>query len=54
MGSGDAGGRSLERNSLALTVSAAVTGVLGLVYWALLGRLYPAREIGGNRRGLAS
>ncbi|MFF0817426.1 lipopolysaccharide biosynthesis protein [Rhodococcus sp. NPDC003318] len=39
-------GKSLERNSLALTVSAAVTGVLGLFYWAVLGRVYPAREVG--------
>lgn len=39
-------GKSLERNSLALTLSAGVTGVLGLVYWAVLGRVYPAREVG--------
>ena len=39
-------GHSLERNSLALTVSALLTGVVGLVYWAILGRLYPAREVG--------
>lgn len=53
-GSGPAGvgaeraitGKSLERNSLALTISAAATGILGLGYWALLGRLYPAREVG--------
>ncbi len=38
--------KSLERNSLALTVSAGLTGVLGLGYWALLGRHYPAREVG--------
>ncbi|MFD1811397.1 lipopolysaccharide biosynthesis protein [Rhodococcus gannanensis] len=38
--------KSLERNSLALTVSAALTGILGLGYWALLGRHYPAREVG--------
>lgn len=37
---------SLERNSLALTVSALLTGILGLLYWAVLGRLYPAREVG--------
>ena len=36
----------LGRNSLALAISAAVTGVLGLVYWALIGRMYPAREVG--------
>ncbi|MGW6692156.1 lipopolysaccharide biosynthesis protein [Rhodococcus sp. NPDC054953] len=39
-------GKSLERNSLALTVSAALTGGLGLAYWAVLGRLYPASEVG--------
>lgn len=38
--------KSLERNSLALTVSAGLTGILGLGYWALLGRHYPAREVG--------
>ncbi|MGW0172649.1 lipopolysaccharide biosynthesis protein [Rhodococcus sp. NPDC003322] len=43
---GGVGAKSLERNSLALTVSAALTGVLGLAYWAVLGRLYPAREVG--------
>lgn len=36
----------LGRNSLALAISAAVTGLLGLVYWALIGRMYPAREVG--------
>ena len=39
-------GPGLEQNSLALAVSALVTGVLGLVYWALIGRVYPAREVG--------
>lgn len=38
--------KSLERNSLALTVSALLTGVVGLVYWAVLGRLYPPRAVG--------
>lgn len=36
----------LGRNSLALAVSALITGVLGLIYWALIGRTYPAREVG--------
>jgi O-antigen/teichoic acid export membrane protein len=39
-------GPGLERNSLALAISALVTGALGLVYWALIGRVYPAREVG--------
>ncbi|MCB8912796.1 lipopolysaccharide biosynthesis protein [Rhodococcus rhodochrous] len=39
-------GRSLERNSMALAVSALVTGVVGLAYWAIVGRLYPAVEVG--------
>lgn len=39
-------GRSLERNSMALAVSALVTGVVGLGYWAVLGRLYPPAEVG--------
>ncbi|MGG7102471.1 lipopolysaccharide biosynthesis protein [Rhodococcus sp. 24CO] len=45
-GGSSTNGHSLERNSLALTVSALLTGVVGLVYWAILGRLYPAREVG--------
>ncbi|UYP19953.1 lipopolysaccharide biosynthesis protein [Rhodococcus sp. Z13] len=39
-------GRSLEHNSMALAVSALVTGVVGLAYWAIVGRLYPASEVG--------
>ncbi|MFM9376062.1 polysaccharide biosynthesis protein [Gordonia sp. VNK21] len=37
---------AIARNSLALAVSAAGTAVLGLVYWVVMGRLYPAAEVG--------
>ncbi|MFT4086698.1 MAG: oligosaccharide flippase family protein [Gordonia sp. (in: high G+C Gram-positive bacteria)] len=37
---------ALGRNSLALTVSAAATAGLGLVYWIVVGRLYPPTEVG--------
>lgn len=36
----------LARGSLALTVSAAATASIGLVYWIVVGRLYPASEVG--------
>lgn len=39
-------GRSLERNSLALTLSALVTGGIGLIYWVALAKVYPASEVG--------
>ncbi|WLP90943.1 oligosaccharide flippase family protein [Gordonia sp. NB41Y] len=37
---------SLARSSLALAVSGLLTAAMGLVYWVLAGRLYPAREVG--------
>ncbi|QNG21184.1 oligosaccharide flippase family protein [Rhodococcus triatomae] len=39
-------GRSLGRNSLALTLSALVTGGVGLVYWVAVAKVYPAAEVG--------
>ncbi|MGC0363551.1 O-antigen/teichoic acid export membrane protein [Rhodococcus sp. 27YEA15] len=39
-------GRSLERNTLALAVSALITGMIGMLYWAVIARWYPAREVG--------
>ncbi|MEE3850386.1 oligosaccharide flippase family protein [Gordonia sp. LSe1-13] len=36
----------IERNSLALAVSGVVTAGVGLVYWIVMGRLYPATEVG--------
>ena len=36
----------LERDSAALAVSAAGTAALGLIYWVVVGRLYPAAEVG--------
>ncbi|MFT3662310.1 MAG: lipopolysaccharide biosynthesis protein [Gordonia sp. (in: high G+C Gram-positive bacteria)] len=36
----------IGRNSLALTVSAALTAGLGLIYWIVMGRLYPPSEVG--------
>lgn len=36
----------LGRSSLALTASAMVTGVVGLGYWIVMGRLYPAADVG--------
>lgn len=36
----------IERNSLALAVSGVVTAGVGLVYWIVMGRLYPTAEVG--------
>ena len=36
----------MERSSGALAASAAITGVLGLAYWAGIARAYPAGEVG--------
>jgi O-antigen/teichoic acid export membrane protein len=38
--------KNLMANFLAVLVSGAVTGVLGLVFWAAIGRLYPATTVG--------
>ena len=39
---------SLMRNGLALVLSAALTSILGLGYWILAARLYPAEVLGLN------
>ena len=36
----------LSRNGYALIANSAATGVLGLVYWLLMARLYPAADVG--------
>ncbi|MCV7215644.1 lipopolysaccharide biosynthesis protein [Mycobacterium crocinum] len=41
-----AAGRNMTVNSLALIASSLLTGVLGLVFWGVAGRLYPATEVG--------
>jgi O-antigen/teichoic acid export membrane protein len=38
--------KNLMTNFLAVLVSGAVTGVLGLIFWAAIGRLYPAATVG--------
>ncbi|WP_200936645.1 lipopolysaccharide biosynthesis protein [Rhodococcus sp. Leaf278] len=38
--------RNLALNSLALMLSTAITGALGLLFWAAAGRLYPVAEVG--------
>lgn len=44
----------LGKSSLALTVSAAATAVIGLVYWILVGRLYPPSEVGSAAAVIAA
>ena len=39
-------GQTIARSSAALVVSGLGTAVLGLVYWVLAGRMYPASEVG--------
>jgi len=39
-------GRNLQINSLALMGSSVVTGLLGLVFWAVAAHLFPADEVG--------
>jgi len=41
-----AAGRNMTVNSLALIASSLMTGILGLVFWGVAGRLYPATEVG--------
>lgn len=41
-----AAGRNMTVNSLALIASSLLTGILGLVFWGVAGRLYPATEVG--------
>jgi len=36
----------LSRNGYALIANSAATGMLGLVYWLLMARLYPAADVG--------
>ncbi|MFI8565658.1 lipopolysaccharide biosynthesis protein [Rhodococcus sp. NPDC078407] len=38
--------RNLALNSMALMLSTAITGALGLLFWAAAGRLYPVAEVG--------
>ncbi len=38
--------RNMRINTLALIVSTASTGVLGLAFWAVVARLFPAPEVG--------
>ncbi|MDG4663494.1 lipopolysaccharide biosynthesis protein [Mycobacterium sp. 236(2023)] len=38
--------RNMRVNTLALIVSTASTGVLGLAFWAVVARLFPAQEVG--------
>ena len=40
--------RNLALNSIALMLSTAITGVLGLLFWAAAGRLYPVPEVGSD------
>lgn len=44
--SGDMANQNLTANFVAVVAAGAVTGVLGLVFWAAAGRLYPANELG--------
>lgn len=39
-------GSALESNALALMISSAATGVLGLVYWAAAERFFPTAQVG--------
>jgi O-antigen/teichoic acid export membrane protein len=39
-------GRNLHLNSLALVASSALTGLVGLAFWATAARMYPAAEVG--------
>lgn len=45
-GVGGPGGPGLETSALSLMVSSAVTGLLGLVFWAATARGYPTGEVG--------
>lgn len=38
--------RNMRVNTVALIVSTASTGVLGLAFWAVVARLFPAQEVG--------
>ena len=38
--------RNLRINTILLVLSSLLTGVLGLVFWGVAARLYPAREVG--------
>lgn len=40
------GVRGIGHNAFALVVSSCATGVLGLAYWALMGRWFPADDVG--------
>lgn len=44
----------LYRNAYALTVSTALTSVLGLLFWFLAARLYPADIVGLNSAAIAA
>ncbi|MAU80703.1 MAG: polysaccharide biosynthesis protein [Gordonia sp.] len=46
MGSRTSVAPGIERNSLALAISGVVTAGVGLVYWIVMGRLYPPGEVG--------
>lgn len=42
----DSAGKSLTTNFVAVVGAGVVTGVLGLFFWAVAGRLYPAEKVG--------
>lgn len=44
----------MAKSSLALTASAAVTAAIGLLYWILVGRLYPPSEVGAAAAVIAA
>ncbi len=44
----------LAKSSLALLISSATTATIGLVYWILMGRLYPPSEVGAAAAVIAA
>jgi GT2 family glycosyltransferase/O-antigen/teichoic acid export membrane protein len=42
------------RNAWALVLNTAVTGILGIAYWAVAARLYPAPAVGGGAAMIAA
>jgi glycosyltransferase involved in cell wall biosynthesis len=47
-------GMPLQRNNYALMVSSALTAILGLGYWILAARRYPAEEVGRGSATIAT
>lgn len=51
---GKPAGRNLALNSMAMMLSTVVTGILGLAFWAVAGRLFPVEEVGSASAVIAS